>query len=356
MVTSMEHQGNHNWATKGPQYLALPRAAKQETIWHQVTADSQSGQWHSGRHFEVEPRAAFDEQGDEFDCRVKTFHCVGNTAKCTWVSLGDHQYTGMFKGGDSGFIRLSSTATPDNQTQHMSPGFGLKLLRDGIDSGNILTQYSLDGQNSLNFFENSLSNNIEPSVAPAILEGLSHFATETDFPWSMGLSDFASYTQDGVQEEQPVFPWKLRFEPATQYVNPIEDPSTFDLQETLKQLPAGQTLYRVFALDKPTQLGGTESLIGEIKMDTQLVTSQWADEHMFFKHQRKDDDMRQHPEWQPFAPTLMAGMVSRIRAAVSGKVPMCPYASLMMKGAGKTQQQVENKPSVCPFAAIFKRA
>jgi len=37
-------------------------------------------------------------------------------------------------------------------------------------------------------------------------------------------------------------------------------------------------------MDKPVQLGGTEQLIGEINMDTQLVTSHWADEYMFFKH------------------------------------------------------------------------
>ena len=100
----------------------------------------------------------------------------------------------------------------------------------------------------------------------------------------MGLSDYATFTQDGAKEAQPVFPWKLRFEPVASYANPIEDPATFDLQETFKQMPAGQTLYRVYAMDRPVQLGGTEQLIGEINMDTQLVTSHWADEYMFFKH------------------------------------------------------------------------
>jgi len=55
----------------------------------------------------------------------------------------------------------------------------------------------------------------------------------------MGLSDYATYTQDGAKEAQPVFPWKLRFEPVASYANPIEDPAQFDLQETLKQMPAG---------------------------------------------------------------------------------------------------------------------
>ena len=56
-------------------------------------------------------------------------------------------------------------------------------------------------------------------------------------------------------------------------------------------------------------------------MDTQLVTSQWADEYMFFKHQRFDDDLRMRPEWKPFTPALMADMETKIRDPVALKVP-----------------------------------
>jgi len=97
----------------------------------------------------------YDEEGDEFDNRVKTFHGVGNVAKATWVSQGNHPYTGIFKGGDAGIIRLSSTFPVDNARQHMSPGVSLKFLRDSIDSANIIAEYSFDGQLSLNFFEHS---------------------------------------------------------------------------------------------------------------------------------------------------------------------------------------------------------
>ena len=43
-------------------------------------------------------------------------------------------------------------------------------------------------------------------------------------------------------------------------------------------------LYKVWALDKPASLGGEELLIGEVVSRTQLVTSMWADKHMFFRH------------------------------------------------------------------------
>ena len=62
-----------------------------------------------------------------------------------WVSLGDHSYTGMFKGADTGFIRLSVAAPIDKDTPLMIPGLAIKLLRDGFDSANIVAMPSMDG-------------------------------------------------------------------------------------------------------------------------------------------------------------------------------------------------------------------
>jgi len=39
MVTSIEQSAPHNWVTKSAEYLAKPRAAKQEVMWQQITAD-----------------------------------------------------------------------------------------------------------------------------------------------------------------------------------------------------------------------------------------------------------------------------------------------------------------------------
>ena len=45
--------------------------------------------------------------GDEFDCRHKTTHGQGNVGEIEWISIGDHGYTGLFQGADTGFIRTS---------------------------------------------------------------------------------------------------------------------------------------------------------------------------------------------------------------------------------------------------------
>ena len=57
--------------------------------------------------FRVDVDRTFDEHGDEFDCRVKATHAQGNVGKASWVDLEGHDYTGIFQGADSGFVRLS---------------------------------------------------------------------------------------------------------------------------------------------------------------------------------------------------------------------------------------------------------
>ena len=39
-----------------------------------------------------------------------------------------------------------------------------------------------------------------------------------------------------------------------------------------------------------------------MKTKSTLVTSHWGDEHMFFRHQRMDDDLKLRPEWEPYTP------------------------------------------------------
>jgi hypothetical protein len=35
-------------------------------------------------------------------------HQNGSVAKAEWLDLGGHDYTGMFKGADTGFVRLAT--------------------------------------------------------------------------------------------------------------------------------------------------------------------------------------------------------------------------------------------------------
>lgn len=166
--------------------------------------------------FTIDPETLFDEFGDENDCRRKAAHAHGNVGKAVWKDLGDHPYTGMFKGADTGFIRLSPVGSVEEDVNapgpKMNPSIALKFLRNGMDSGNVVANHSFLGQDSYNFFANSLSTILTDDASP--LDTVHrHFKKATDFQGGVGNSEFASYDQDSKKVLNPVFPFRLRFEP-----------------------------------------------------------------------------------------------------------------------------------------------
>ena len=126
------------------------------------------------------------------------------------------------------------------------------------------------------------------------------FATASTKINTIGLSDIASYTEAGGQEYPVVFPFKLRFKSV--YELPRETIG-IDYKEQLKTIPADSTLYEVYALDAPEELGGTEMHIATVVTDSEVTTSRWGDEHLEFRHQRYEDDLAYMPEWTPYIPT-----------------------------------------------------
>ena len=105
---------------RGLDYIKLPRNLKSSAIWGKILSDVRPGEWHLDKALTVDQSLVFDTPGDELECvydgqqcRKKTLHSQGSVAQMQWVSLGNHPYTGMFKGGDTGFIRLSVAAPVD---------------------------------------------------------------------------------------------------------------------------------------------------------------------------------------------------------------------------------------------------
>ena len=103
-------------------------------------------------------------------------------------------------------------------------------------------------------------------------------------------------------EDEAVFPFSLRFEPSGDWEFPAETYDT-DFETYLQSIPEDALLFNVFAMDKPAELGGTESMIAKMTTKSTMVTSYWGDEHMYFRHQRSDDDLKLRPEWEPYTPS-----------------------------------------------------
>ena len=153
---------------------------------------------------------------------------------------------------------------------------GLKFVRNGMDSANLVSMFSVDGnpEGDTSFFSQNFWNHIGAASGAALKLVAAKFAKYTDLIQSVGLSDFAKYGTDGKEISNPVFPFKLRFAPNRSIANHITD--NFLVQ--LTNVPANSNLYEVYALDKPTQLGGKETHIGTLKMDGKLTTSSFGDQ------------------------------------------------------------------------------
>lgn len=70
--------------------------------------------------------------------------------------------------------------------------------------------------------------------------------------------------------------------------------------DQLVSVPEDSTLYKVYARDQPVELGGSETYIGDLVLEGGLVKSKWADEKLFFRHQKMDDDLKEHQDWDQY--------------------------------------------------------
>ena len=128
-----------------------------------------------------------------YDYRGKFIHSVGVVGTVELQSVGSHPYTGVFTGSSNAIIRMSMAAKPDPAEKKTTPGIGLKFLRDGIDSGNMVAMFGVDGQESWNFFKNNFTNHIPSVPQSAALKPLGmKFATATKNTGQVGLSNMAT--------------------------------------------------------------------------------------------------------------------------------------------------------------------
>jgi len=290
----------------GEEYLALSAADKKAKIMDNVLANTESAEWfgtlEAAGLMTERMCPTFSETGDELPWeglishghRKKLIHSVGVVGAIEWKSVGNHPYTGVFKGSEHAIIRMSLAKQPNPEVKETAPGIALKFLRDGMDSGNMVAMFSVDGQESWNFFRNNFTNDIPPLESAALVPLGVKFSTATKTIGNVGLSNMAMYGQSGVKDDNLVFPFSLNFVPA---VNGFSDDYVENVNDQLMTIPNGSTLYKVYAMNAPAEMGGTETYIADLVMTTELTTSHWGDRRLFFRHQNMADDVSFKPEW-----------------------------------------------------------
>eukprot|EP00545_Synedropsis_sp_CCMP1620_P013676 CAMPEP_0119014664 /NCGR_PEP_ID=MMETSP1176-20130426/10148_1 /TAXON_ID=265551 /ORGANISM="Synedropsis recta cf, Strain CCMP1620" /LENGTH=334 /DNA_ID=CAMNT_0006967879 /DNA_START=21 /DNA_END=1025 /DNA_ORIENTATION=+ len=227
----------------------------------------------------------------------KRIHSVGQVAAMQFESNGEHPYTGLFQGAPYALVRLS-LAKKASSWQGTIPGLGVKFFRDGMPSANFVAMYSLDGQTSGNFFENDFTTHVNTTSGVATSFMANKFAKVSSPAEAIGLSDIASYTVEGNKVDEPIFPAELILVPnnelQTRFAN--SPPTEESLEEMMLSIPAETKLYDVHARPTPSS---RQELIGSIKITSKLMYSSFGDGHLFFRHQRIEEDFELRPEWKP---------------------------------------------------------
>lgn len=309
-------------------------ADKADTVWKRVNMFSgQPGDWPSTFQllelFVENISLTFSTVSDEFPKqgllnrrRKKLVHSVGSIARVKFVSTGDHPYTGLFKGADHGFMRWSLAA--DFTPKSFACGVAVKFMRDGMRSANFMSMISLTGQSDgQNLFKHDFSNHI-PSTSqdsPKAIKLVAHtFRKGSKWANFVGISDVASYDQAGTKEATVVSPFRVVLHPNkdVRASFPESYPNAKWPLVAQETIPDSGMIYEVFAYAEPT---ADPVKIGEFVLETASTASRYADETLFFQHQKFDEDLTLRPDWVPYVTELNEADEARAHQRVPKDLP-----------------------------------
>jgi len=272
-----------------PEYIALSAAEKSEIIWSNVLEDITPADWFG----------VLELPGIFTESMCPTLRAPGD--ELPWeegiISDGTRYKYIHTVGATKGVVRFSLAKEPSPPGLNTAPGMGLKFLRDGVDSANLVAMYSVNGQDSWNFFKNDFTNHIGPAGLDLVPLALK-FSEATNYVSECALSNWASYGEDGAMASSLSFPFMLRFRPTGEISFPDEYVNDFLVD--LMSIPKGSTLYQVWALDVPEEMGGTETHIADLVLTSDMTSSNWGDKHLFFRHQDMAEDVAMRPEWEEY--------------------------------------------------------
>ena len=271
-------------------------------------------------------------------------------------------YTGLFSGIEATFgtVRASSASQPDYNQPPGSGSFvggvGFKFFRNSVPSANFFAMHKLTQWDSFNFFKYPLSNHLSgQGLTTALTLVAKKFATVSKFPSAVGLSDFATYDQNGVKASKPVFPFQLLLVPNPTLTAKYDDKSNgrdyFDV--FTKDITAGTNMYTIQAINNPYE---APVIIGQVITTTNFVTSNYADQTLFLKHQSLDEDFVLRPDWKVKCPDVYHCAACPVDQSCG--TATTTYSSINVQNPGASTKSVaitvnalEDTPDVTPSEA-----
>lgn len=162
--------------------------------------------------------------------------------------------------------------------------------------------HSFEGFSGFNFFKESFFSSLPVFTKPWLHHTIgSKLAGVTPYIGHMSHAFHRKWTQVGskVRSRSQKNVYDLRYEAVPETVSHFTDEYTGPLLDKLTAIPSGSHIFNVYARESPT---ATEEKIAEIYTDSEMVTSLFGDEQLFFRHWTANFDFESNPEWEAFVP------------------------------------------------------
>jgi len=300
-----------------PGYESWPAADKQAFLWSILTNDTTPNQWGSALDalelLTWNLGLAFTVESDERPYPPRCVHEVGAVSKFSFRPQ-PNQYTGVFQTGSLGIFRISTAAEPSQtglfSTAGLNPAIAVKFLRDGIPSFNFAAMYRMSGISGLNNFLVPLCNHVprnDFNIAIKILQGA--FDAVSKYSGFTGLKDMAARGGDGINVTDPIYPFAIIVQQnplLTQMMANNSDINIMYVVSTFLQPGSrfyeeliNQPIFKLYAISGPGfPQNDTMDYVGDIILQSNISTTKWGDDSLFFQQELFDDDLVDRPEWK----------------------------------------------------------
>eukprot|EP00930_Biecheleria_cincta_P043625 TRINITY_DN29942_c0_g1_i1.p1 TRINITY_DN29942_c0_g1~~TRINITY_DN29942_c0_g1_i1.p1 ORF type:complete len:591 (-),score=77.20 TRINITY_DN29942_c0_g1_i1:214-1986(-) len=233
-----------------------------------------------------------------------------------WRKHITERFTGMFRRADYGLIRCSSITEPQTGSRwslypSLIPMVALKFFRDGkASSANLVFAHKKSGHNNPNFLSHAVSNHFTENVVPPFTAMLKVFQKYSDFPTFTGCAEFASETQSGAIEGNPVAPYAIvLLPPETQRTRKVK--ASKHLLDQFAGFSAGDVLYEVHLVPEPNKKGISAGMpkpiwrAGELVLLKAFISSDLADRKLRFQHHVFENDLQLRSDWRAQADKMI---------------------------------------------------
>jgi hypothetical protein len=181
-----------------------------------------------------------------------------------------------------------------------------------MPSGNLLFGGSKIGQREVDYFEHCQCTSMTERMPRAVKPFVGKFWKYSNYPLSLGISEFCSHdTKGAAATPRANFPFALILKPCLHDDHLVDataaDASSGDNADTafdgfldkVMAVQTGKKLFDLYACRNPNDVPDASKLerIGSIYTTSEMLPSK-ANDGVFFKHQKKEDDYDLRPGWR----------------------------------------------------------